>query len=190
MANFYSKEELQQMGFKFIGGGVNVLISRKASIYGIENISIGNDVRIDDFCILSGNITIGNYVHIAASVLLFGGNSGIVIEDFAGISSRSAIYADSDDYTGLALTNPTVPDQFRKVDGGRVTLGKHVLIGSGCTILPGVTIKEGTSVGSMSLINKDLESWGIYLGIPCKRVRERSKNILKLEQQLKHDLYK
>ena len=54
MNSFYTENELKQIGFKRIGE--NVLISRKASIYQPELIEIGNNVRIDDFCILSGNI--------------------------------------------------------------------------------------------------------------------------------------
>lgn len=181
MANFYSEKELKEIGFKFYGK--EVLISRKASIYGAENICIGNNVRIDDFCILSGNIKIIDYVHIAASVLLFGGEAGIVINDYVGISSRSAVYAESDDYTGIAMANPTIPDKYRNVYGGTVIFEKHTLIGSGCTVLPGVTIKEGTSVGSMSLINRSLESWGIYAGIPCRWIKERSKQILNFEKK-------
>lgn len=72
MSSFYSTDELSKIGFKHIGN--NVLLSKKTSIYGVENISIGDNTRIDDFCILSGNITIGNYVHIAAFCSLFAGN--------------------------------------------------------------------------------------------------------------------
>ena len=181
MNSFYTQKELTQIGFKNIGG---VLISKKASIYNAERISIGNHVRIDDFCILSGNIDIGNYVHISAAVLLFAGDEGIRIQDFSGISSRSAIYAVSDDYSGHALTNPTVPENYRNVTGGTVTLERHVLIGTGCTVLPNVTIGEGTSVGSMSLVNASLSPWGIYVGIPCRYIKERSKDLLVLEKQL------
>ena len=52
MNTFYSKEELENIGFAEIGH--NVLVSKKASIYKPELIEIGNNVRIDDFCILSG----------------------------------------------------------------------------------------------------------------------------------------
>lgn len=180
MSSFYTKTELKEIGFKSIGEAVQ--ISRKTSIYGADTICIGNHVRIDDFCILSGHIEIGNYVHIAAGVMLFGGEQGIVFEDFTGISSRSAVYAASDDYSGSALTNPTIPDKYRRVMGGKVTLKKHVLIGSGCTILPGVTIEEGTAIGSMSLVNKSLDSWGIYAGIPCKKKKDRSRELLKVEK--------
>ena len=55
MSNCYSKEELIEMGIKC---GDNCLISKKASIYSPTTIEFGNDVRVDDFCILSGNIKI------------------------------------------------------------------------------------------------------------------------------------
>ena len=182
MNSFYSEEEIKKIGFKKIGK--NVLISRNACIYGASNISIGDNVRIDDFCILSGNIIIGNYIHISAATLLFGGKNGIVLEDFVSVSSRCAIYAETDDYSGNAMANPMIPEEYRNVQGGKVLLKKHVLIGTGCTILPSVIIEEGVSVGAMSLINKSLNKWNIYIGIPCKKLKERKKDILELEDRL------
>lgn len=183
MSSFYTEEELKEIGFKSYGE--NVLISKKTSIYGANNMVIGNNVRIDDFCILSGKIFIGDYVHIAAGVYLFAGEYGIVCEDYTGVSSRSAIYAASDDYSGDYMTNPTVPDEFRNVTGGPVILKKHALIGTGCTVLPNVVIGEGTSVGSMSLINKSLEPYKICFGIPAVPKKDRSKKLLEYEEKLK-----
>ncbi len=181
MSSFYTEEELREIGFKKVGK--NVLISKKASIYGASEISIGNNTRIDDFVILSGNITIGNNVHIAVQASLFAGESGIILEDFVGISSRTVVYAESDDYSGEAMTNPTVPDEYRNIICGKVVLKRHALVGTGSTILPGVTIEEGTSVGSMSLVNKSLDEWGMYVGVPCKKIRDRSKRILAREKE-------
>lgn len=190
--SFYSPEELKNLGINFsdnfAGGLETVKISRKASIYGAQNITISSYVRIDDFCILSGNIKIGHNVHIAAYTSLFAGDAGICIEDYAGISSRCALYAESDDYSGIALTNPTIPDKYKHIISGRIVLKKHSLIGTGCTVLPSVTIGEGTSVGSMSLITKSLDSWGIYLGIPCRRIKDRNKRILELQREFEDSL--
>ena len=77
MNSYYDNAELLTLGLKHFGD--NVLISKKASIYGANNIVIGNNVRIDDFVILSGNITIGDYVHIAAYSGLFA-NKGCLLE--------------------------------------------------------------------------------------------------------------
>lgn len=176
MTSFYTEEELRSIGFKAVGK--NVLLSRKASIYSPQTISIGDNVRIDDFCILSGYIEFGNYIHIAAACLLFGGNDGIVFEDYTGLSSRSAVYAESDDYSGQYFTNPMLPDEYRHIIGGGVVVKKHAIIGSGCTILPNVIIGEGVAVGSMSLIIKSLDAWGVYAGIPAKWIKARSKELL------------
>lgn len=178
--SFYSVEELNQLGFKRVGK--NVLISRNTCIYGAEQIEIGNNVRIDDFCVLSGKIQIGNYVHVAVYSAVFGGDSGVVLSDFVGISSRCAVYAKSDDFSGEHLTNPVVPEKYLGVISQTVILNKYVMLGTGTTVLPGVEIGEGTAVGSMSLVNKSLDEWGIYTGIPCKYMRARSKKLLELEK--------
>ncbi|WP_288222141.1 acyltransferase [uncultured Clostridium sp.] len=180
MNSFYKKEELEKLGFESIG--TNVKISKKVSIYSANNISIGDNVRIDDFCILSGKIKIGNYVHIAAYCGMFGGNEGIFLDDFSGLSSRTVVYAASDDYSGEFLTNPTVDDKYRNVISKPVKIGKHVVVGTGSTILPGVTIGEGSSVGACSLIAKDCDENAIYVGVPAKKLKERSKKIFELEK--------
>lgn len=186
MESFYSTEELKKLGLKKIGN--NVKISRKTSIYSADNISIGDYSRIDDFSILSGNITIGRNVHIAAYTGIFAGSAGVKIDDFCGVSAHCNIYAASDDYTGLAMTNPTIPEKYKMLTEKKVTISKHALVGAGCTILPGVNIGEGASFGSMSLINKDVEPWTINVGIPAKAIKERSKNILELEKQFLEEI--
>ena len=76
--SFYSECELQEIGFLSVGK--NVLISRKCSIYSPEKISIGNNVRIDDFCILSGSIKLNSNIHISAYCALYGAK-GIELMD-------------------------------------------------------------------------------------------------------------
>ena len=180
--SFYNPDELQKMGFLSVG--TNVRLSSKASIYGASRISLGSHSRIDDFCVLSagdGGIDIGRNVHIAVMSSLIG-KGRITIDDFCNISSRVSIYSSSDDYSGEFLTNPTVPEEFTNVDHRAVVLKRHVIIGSGTVILPGVTIGEGSAVGAMSLVAKDLESFSIYVGSPLKRLRSRSKRLLELEK--------
>jgi acetyltransferase-like isoleucine patch superfamily enzyme len=180
---FYSEEELKLIGFKSIGQ--NVLISNKCSIYSPQNISIGNNVRIDDFVILSpsSDMVIGNYVHIACYASLIG-KGKIIINDFVGISGRVSIYSSSDDYTGLAMTNPMVPEKFKKVNNGDVILGKHTIIGSGSVILPNVTIGDGCAVGALTLINRDCEEFTIYSGNPANKIGKRLKRFLKYEKDI------
>lgn len=176
--SFYSKNELLRLGIAKIGN--NVLISRKSSIYSPTKIFIGHNVRVDDFCVLSGSICIGNYVHIAAYSSLYGGNAGIIIGDYSNISSRVAIYALSDDYSGNSMTNPTIPEKYKLVTQKKVVIDNNVIIGTGSTVLPGVVLSQGTAVGAMSLVKESTEPWGIYCGIPAIRKKQRSKHLLEL----------
>ena len=76
---YYTEQELQKLGFKYIG--VNVKVSDKASIYDYNHISIGDNSRIDDFCVISGKVRIGRNVHITPMCLIAGGDRGVVFKD-------------------------------------------------------------------------------------------------------------
>jgi acetyltransferase-like isoleucine patch superfamily enzyme len=183
--SFLNNDELQALGLKSYGK--NVLISRKASIYGADTLSIGNHVRIDDFCILSGMISIGSYVHISAYTALYG-KGGIEIADFVTISGRVLVYSENDDYSGEFMTNPMLPEGFTNVNSAKVIFKKHAIVASGSIILPGVTMEEGSCVGAMSLVKSNTAPWMIYAGVPATFIKNRKNNILKLEQQLRNIL--
>lgn len=185
---FYDETELKKAGFKSLGN--NIKIAKNCTIISPENIEIGDNVRIDGYCTITasgeGWLTIGSHVHIGGySTIIAGG--GILMNDFSGISQGVRIYSTTDDYSGKKLTNPTVKEKYTGVVKGTVTLGRHVIIGSGTVILPKVSIGDGSSVGALSLVNKSLDSWGIYFGIPAKRLKSRSKYLLELEAQLEYD---
>lgn len=182
MTSFYTEEELRKVGLKKLGK--NAMISRKASFYNCNQISIGDNVRIDDFCILSGKITLGSYIHIAAYSALYAGKYEIILKDFVTVSSRNIIYAESDDYMGASLSFPIIEnEEFRKTYGADIIFEKHVLLGTNCTVLPGVILGEGVSVGAMSLVKQNMEEWNVYAGIPARRIKERNREILLLEKE-------
>lgn len=179
-----SDDQLMAMGFAAVGS--NVQISEKASFYGVNKIYLGSNIRIDDFCVISagsGGIRIGNHVHIAVSACLIGSGL-IVLSDFVGISSRAIIYSSNDDYSGAALTGPTIPAMFTNVTHLPVFVGKHVVIGSGSVVLPGVSIGEGAAVGALTLVNRSCESFAVYGGNPMRRIKDRKRDLLRLEEQL------
>jgi galactoside O-acetyltransferase len=176
MSSFLSESELAEMGFKSVGS--NVLISRKASFYGADKMSIGSNVRIDDFCILSGTITLGNNIHIAAYSAIYGAN-GVVMEDYTGLSPRCTIFSAMDDFGGDYLISPMSKSEYTNVQGGLVAIKRYSQIGSGTTIFPNLTVGEGVAVGAMSLVCSNLNDWGIYFGIPAKYQKPRSKGLLK-----------
>ncbi|MDM8517269.1 acyltransferase [Desulfobacterales bacterium HSG16] len=181
--SFYSDNELAEIGFKDVG--TEVFISKKTSIYKPETIVIGNKVRIDDFCVLAGGfgIELGSFIHIGCFSALYGG-FGIIMRDFSGLSARVTIYTESDDYSGHSLTNPMTPNEFKpRYHRGQVTLGRHCIVGASTTILPGVTIGDGASIGAHSLVTKNCDEWTMFTGVPAKRLKHRSNDLLTLEKQ-------
>lgn len=175
--------QMKAMGFASFGK--NMMLSDKASYYNCKNIRLSDNVRIDDFCVLSagaGGIDIGNHVHIAVFSSLIGAGN-ISLADFCNISSHVSIYSSNDDYSGAVLTNPTVPPEFTNVQHANVTIGRHVIIGAGAIVLPGVTLEEGVAVGALSLIKKDCQSFGVYMGVPANRIGERKRDLLEMEKR-------
>ncbi|OYT93507.1 MAG: galactoside O-acetyltransferase [Burkholderiales bacterium PBB3] len=173
-----ARETLENMGFAALGA--NLMISSLASFHNCAAISLGSNVRIDDFCILSagrGGIDIGNHVHIAAYSSLIGAGR-ITLSDFCNLSSRVSVYSSTDDYSGEFMTNPTVAAEFTGVRHADVFFGQHVIIGCGSTTLPGVRLDEGVAVGALSLVNTSCPAFGIYSGIPARRIKERQRDLL------------
>lgn len=184
MNSFYDNEELKSLGLKSFGE--NVLISKKVSIYG-NDISIGNNVRIDDFCILSGKIKIANYVHISAFCALYGKN-GIDIGNYCGCSPRCTLFSATDDFSGDFMISPLVPSKYTNVVGGLIKICDYSQIGANSIIMPNIIIKEGVALGAFSFVNKSLDEWSIYAGIPVKKIKDRNKKILELAKQLEGEV--
>jgi len=143
-------------------------------IIGLENIDFGKYIIIDDFVLIYAKekIKIGNYVHIASYSSISGGGE-FIMEDFSGLASGCRIITGSDDFKDWGFGNPTISNEFRNAKVGTIKLEKFSIIGTNSVILPNVTIGEGATVSANSVITKDLEPWGIYIG--NKKVGTRNK---------------
>lgn len=178
---YLSEDALRGMGFAALGR--NVKISDKAAIYGADQMRIGDNSRIDDFCVVSGKLEIGRNVYIGPFGLIAGGIPGIVLSDFTTLAYRVQIFSQSDDYSGATMTNSTVPKAYKAEIFAAVHLGRHSIVGAGAIIMPGVNLAEGTSVGAASLVLKSTEAWSIYVGNPARKLRARKRDLLQLEQE-------
>jgi len=170
-----SRNEILSMGFAEVGDDVK--ITRFALFFNTSKIRIGSRVRIDAFAIISAGeegVEIGNNVHIAAHTILNGTGGKIILSDFSGLAPHVCIWTASEDYTGGNLTNPTVPDRFRKQDKGPVVLGRHVIVGTGSVILPNVTLADGAAVGALSLVNRSVQVGEVVFGCPARKIATRS----------------
>jgi len=183
---YLSTAQLEKLGFRKLGKEVR--ISDKASIYNPELIELGDYTRIDDFCVVSGRVTFGKYNHITPMCLVAGGEPGIEFADFCTLAYGVKIFAQSDDYSGATLTNSLIPKKYKDEKFAKVQLERHVIVGAGATIMPGTTIKEGCSIGAMALVTKSTDPWGIYVGVPAVRVKERKQDLLDLEKKFLGEL--
>lgn len=143
----FSRDELLEMGFSSIGN--NVVVSRDVRFFAISG-SMGNNVRIDTFTILTGDIVLEDNVHLSPLCFLSATGGRIIMEEGSGIGPQCAILTKSDDYTRSDLSSEG------KV-AGDISIGQNTIIGAGCKIFPGVTIGREASIGSNCMITSDVK---------------------------------
>jgi dTDP-4-amino-4,6-dideoxy-D-glucose acyltransferase len=183
MDRFLGRNELLTIGLASVGGDVS--IDRSVIFINPQGISIGAHTRVDAFSLISGDgvgVDIGRNVHIGAGVYIYG-HGGVLISDFAGISARTVIYSASDDFSGAAMTGPTLPDKFTSVAVARVKIGRHVIVGAGSIILPGVLIEDCAAIGALTLVKRDVAGFTVVAGSPSRVVGARSRLLLDFERR-------
>lgn len=128
----------------------------------------GSYVAAGSYLILTD---VGRYSSIGANVTTAIGNHPIR----GRISSSPSLYS-SQPSNGLSLcVDPNFSELIYSNEEEQrcVTIGNDVWIGTGTTILSGVTIHDGAVVGAGSLVTKDVEPYGIYVGCPAKKIGSR-----------------
>lgn len=180
----------ESYGFKSIGEAAQIF--EPVVILGAQNITVKNRFMMSAFACLSGGAGtyLGNFIHLATHTSITGGG-WCVLEDFVGVCAGARIITGSDDVSGAGIPTPTIPKplqaEFRSFYRSFVHCGKHAFVGTNAVINPGVTVGEGAVIGSGAVVTKDLEPWGVYVGIPARRVADRPRaKILELEARLLH----
>lgn len=178
---YLSIDEVNALGLRRVGRGVR--ISTRASVYDHASIEIGDYSRIDDFCIISGNISIGRYCHITPMCLVAGGKPGITLEDFSTLAYGVKVFAQTDDYSGRSMVNSLVPEQYKQEVLAHVVIRRHVIVGTNAIVFPGVEVAEGCAIGAGALVNYSTKPWGVYAGVPARRIKERQRDVLELAER-------
>lgn len=152
-----------------------VTVYESAKIIGAEHITFGSPVLIDDFTLIVARepISLGNYVHIACFSAITGGGR-VEIGDYCAVSQGAKLLTGTDDFTDGGFGNSTVPAEYRNARRAPIALGRFCIVGANAVVLPGVTIGEGAVIGANSVVTRDLEPWGVYIG--NRRHRERNRD--------------
>ena len=128
-------------------------------------LKFGNNVQINDYV----HITARNNVQIGNNVLMA---SKIYISD----CTHGSYSGDVDD------SRPEIIPIERQLTHKDVIIGDNVWLGEFVTILPGVSIGEGTIVGANSVVTKSLPSFVIAVGIPAIPIKKYNFNNKKWEK--------
>lgn len=158
--------------------GEDVAISPMVSITRPELISLGSHVSIDPWFHCTTAMEIGDYVHIQAHTGIIGGKTGLLkMGHFTNISLGGKIICGSDKFQGEGFIScHGIPEEFldtKKI--APVIFEDFVNTGANITILPGITLGEGSVIGACALVTKDTEPWTIYAGVPAKPIGTRPK---------------
>jgi acetyltransferase-like isoleucine patch superfamily enzyme len=125
---------------------------------------------------------VGRNIHLVHGCPVIGDWEEISMHDFSGLAFGVTIFAQSDDYNGDALTNPTVPMKFGKMMRAGVEIGRHAIVGAGTIIFPGVTLGEDHPLRRpVGLQNRRART--VYFRAPAKRIKNRRRNLLELEKE-------
>ena len=111
--------------------------------------SVSPHAEIAPGCFIAAQSVVAPGAELGTSVIV---NHGAVVDhdcvvgEFSHIAPRSAL-------------------------GGAVRVGRHVLVGSGATVLPGLRIADDVVIGAGAVVCDDLPHAGVYAGVPARRLR-------------------
>jgi len=174
--------------------GRNVTFGTNVVLRHPGKIRIGDDVAIDDGCVLdakgSGNrgIDIGSRVFLGRHTLLACKDGDIALEDGVNISYNCTVFSASSVRIGretlLAaycyvvggghdFDRPDLPvvQQARPSQG--IVVGAGGWLGAGSIVLDGVTVGPSAIVGAHAVVTQDVPAFAIVAGAPARVVRDR-----------------
>lgn len=166
--------------------GKDVYISPYAVIKRPELVDIGDHVAIDAFVYIAmhDSCEIGDYVHVAPYVSIIG--SKFKMGHFTTVTTKSTMICTSDEHLGEGMVGPTAPKGYRdKLIDAPIILENFASCATNVTVLPGVTLREGSVAGACSLVTKSTDPWGVYIGIPAVfRKWRRKEKMLQIAKEL------
>ena len=181
---------------KLLGAcGRNVFFGNDVTLRHPHKIRIGNDVVVDDGCVLDAKgatnegITIGNGVFLGRQTIVTTKDGDIMLEDGVNVSAFCMIFSASRVRCGrntliaaytylvggshdLDRTDVAIIDQARPSHG--IAVGPNCWLGAGAIVLDGVTVGRDAVIGANSVVTKDIDDFAVAAGSPAATIRRRA----------------
>lgn len=180
MVSFIRKMKVRYIQRDCRSLGQNPMIGFPICLHGLGNVSIGSNfiagerLKLRTFNSWEGvnytpNIVIGNNVNIETDCHISAINE-VVIEDNVLIASY--VYISDHAHGEMSLDVLKQPPIERLlVSKGSVKICKNVWLGEKVTILPGVTVGEGSVIGANSVVTHNIPPYSVAVGVPAKVIK-------------------
>lgn len=178
--------------------GRGTVFGRHVTLRHPHKIRLGNQVIVDDACVLDARgdenegITTGNNVMLARNIVLGCKNGNIRLGDHVGIGANSIIHAIG--HSGVTIGDNVVIGAYTYLVGGShyhvdrtdmpiahqgldlkggICIEDNVWFGARVTVMDGITIGHDAIVGAGAVVTKDIPAFAIAVGVPAKVVGSR-----------------
>lgn len=134
-----------------------------------SNIVIHDEVMIDSFVKIKsvggmGDVIIGSHSYINSGCVIYSGN-GVIIGEKVLIAANCTIAPVNHQYKSREIS--IIDQRFMKSKGG-IIIEDDVWIGANCVVLDGAILRKGCVIGANSVVNGELDSYGVYCGTPAR----------------------
>ena len=164
--------------YKVIGDKSNLFLSKDVRFRGnvIFDLRLGGVIKVGENTVLhegvileshGGFIEIGNNCSVNPYCVLYG-HGGLKIGNYVRIATHSVFIPSNHNYI-----DKNVFIHFQGSTNLGIVIEDDVWIGCGSRILDGVSIGRGVVIGAGSVVSKSLESYGVYVGVPAKKINSR-----------------
>jgi len=174
--------------------GRNVTFGRDVVLRHPKKIFIGDNVIIDDHCVLDAKgddnrgIFIGDGVFLGRNTILNCKNGDIILEDHVNIGFNAMIFSASSVRVGRdnlvaaycylvggthAFDDPAVPVLHQGRSSNGIRIGPGGWLGAHVTVFDGVETGRHVVIGAGSVVNTDLPDYCVAGGVPVKIIKQR-----------------
>jgi acetyltransferase-like isoleucine patch superfamily enzyme len=154
--------------------GEDVFVSANVEIRRPHLVRLGSHIAIDSGFYCTTAALLGDYVHVGPYVTVIGGATArLEMAGFNTIGAGSRILCASDEFLGAGLVGMSPPEFRDNVCVEPVIFEAFASTGTNVVVHPGVTLAQGSVIGSCSLVTRSTEPWMIYRGVPARPWKKR-----------------